>query len=139
MQLNLPNYQQHAPLAPDSTSSNGGSAGSGSTEHGPPQGAAAKQQGEESPSPLQLQAALPQGFNFNRVVAVVAYDRFEYFRQVRLDCLAFSALAVLRLHGCDVIAFHAQMWSHGRFFARSVADVPLQACLTPPWLLAIHR
>ncbi|PRW61047.1 glycosyl transferase [Chlorella sorokiniana] len=60
--------------------------GSGSTGAVPSTQSAGEEQSEESPPSLQLQAELPPDFRFNRVVAIVAYDRFEYFRQV-IDAL----------------------------------------------------
>lgn len=61
----------------------------------------AKDQDEDNPPPLQLQAQLLPGFRFNRVVAIVAYDRFKYFRRVRtplwLNC-GPTAAAALGVH-----------------------------------------
>ena len=36
----------------------------------------------EPAEPAQPEFLLPRGFRFNKVVAVIAFDRFEYFRQV---------------------------------------------------------
>ena len=78
-------YQQPAAVVMDSSSSSSGRSSSSSdsgSRSGGGDGGGGSDTTADPPPPLELEVELPPGFRFHKVVAIVAYDRFEYFRQV---------------------------------------------------------